>query len=149
MGRLQNKVAIITGAAQGMGAEHARRFVVEDARVVVTDIDIAAGEALANELGSQAVFTPLDVTDDAGWLAAVKTAITRFGEVSILVNNAGIIGSVAKCADLASVEFERICAINQTSVFLGTKHVIPSMLRAGGGSRLQDTAQRRREACAR
>lgn len=134
MARLRDKVAIITGAAQGMGAEHARRFIAEGARVILTDIDTEAGEALANELGSCAGFTPLNVTDDAGWQAAVAFAEARFDAVSILVNNAGIIGSVAKCADLAPAEFERVCAINQTSVFLGTKHVIPSMLRAGGGS---------------
>lgn len=134
MGRLNGKVAIITGAAQGMGAEHARRFVAESAAVLITDIDAERGEALAAELGGKAAFFKLDVASEASWAAAVAAAEERFGPVTALINNAGIIGSPTKCADLSEAEFNRVCAINQTSVFLGTKHVIPSMQRAGGGS---------------
>jgi 3alpha(or 20beta)-hydroxysteroid dehydrogenase len=134
MDRLNGKVAIITGAAQGMGAAHARRFISEGAKVLITDIDAAGGNALAAELGANAAFCPLDVTSEASWASAVAEAEQRFGLVTALVNNAGIIGSVARCADLSEAEFNRVCAINQTSVFLGTKHVVPSMQRAGGGS---------------
>ena len=134
MGRLDGKVAIITGAAQGMGAEHARRFVAEGAAVLITDIDEERGKALAQELGEKAAFTPLDVASEAGWAAAIAQAESRFGPVSALINNAGIIGTATKCADLSEDEFNKVCAINQTSVFLGTKHVIPSMQRGGGGS---------------
>lgn len=134
MGRLNGKVAIITGAAQGMGAEHARRFIAEGAAVLITDIDAERGEALAAELGGKATFFKLDVASEASWAAAVAAAEERFGPVTALINNAGIIGSPTKCADLSEAEFNRVCAINQTSVFLGTKHVIPSMQRAGGGS---------------
>lgn len=134
MGRLDGKVAIITGAAQGMGAAHARRFVVEGAAVLITDIDQERGQTLAHELGEKAAFIVLNVASEAGWAAAVAEAESRFGPVTALINNAGIIGAATKCADLSEDEFNKVCAINQTSVFLGTKHVIPSMQRAGGGS---------------
>lgn len=134
MGRLDGKVAIITGAAQGMGAEHCRHFVREGAKVVVTDIDVPRAEALVAELGGNAVFAKLDVTSGAGWKAVIAEAEARFGPVSVLVNNAGIVGTVSPCAELEEEEYLRICAINQTSVFLGMKHVIPSMKKAGGGS---------------
>jgi 3alpha(or 20beta)-hydroxysteroid dehydrogenase len=134
MGRLDGKVAIITGAAQGMGAEHCRQFVREGAKVVLTDIDAPRAEALAAELGANAVFCKQDVTSSAGWKTVVAEAEAKFGPVTVLVNNAGIVGSVTPCADLGEDEYLRICAINQTSVFLGMKHVIPSMKKAGGGS---------------
>ncbi|WP_062788756.1 glucose 1-dehydrogenase [Novosphingobium capsulatum] len=134
MGRLQGKVAIITGAAQGMGAAHARRFLAEGAAVTITDIDAERGEALARELGERAAFYRLDVADEENWAAVVDATEARFGPVTALVNNAGIIGSPTRCADLTQAEFQRVCAINQTAVFLGTKHVIPAMIRAGGGS---------------
>lgn len=132
--RLEGKVAIITGAAQGMGAEHARRFIAEGARTVFTDINEAAGAALAQELGSNAMFYRHDVGDEGDWSDVVAAAEERFGPVSILVNNAGILGPGEKAADLTKSDFEKVCAINQTAVFLGSKHVIPSMIRAGGGS---------------
>lgn len=132
--RLEGKVAIITGAAQGMGAEHARRFIAEGARTVFTDINEEAGNALARELGSNALFVRHDVGNEEDWAVVVAAAEKQFGPVSILVNNAGILGPGEKAADLSKADFEKVCAINQTSVFLGTKHVIPSMIRAGGGS---------------
>lgn len=134
MGRLHGKVAIITGAAQGMGAAHARRFLAEGAAVTITDIDAERGDALARELGERAAFYRLDVADEENWAAVVDATEARFGPVTALVNNAGIIGSPTRCAELTQAEFQRVCAINQTAVFLGTKHVIPAMIRAGGGS---------------
>ena len=134
MGRLTGKVAIITGAAQGMGAAHARRFVAEGAKTVITDINAAAGEALAAELGANAMFHALDVSSEAGWAHVVAAAEERFGPINALVNNAGILGPGQPCAELSEADFLKVCAINQTSVFLGTKHVIPSMIKAGGGS---------------
>lgn len=134
MGRLGGKVAIITGGAQGMGAAHARRFVAEGARTVITDINAEVGEALAGELGEQALFLHLDVSSEAGWRSVVAEAESRFGPVSVLVNNAGILGPGLPAAELAEADFLKVCAINQTAVFLGAKHVIPSMLRANGGS---------------
>lgn len=134
MGRLDGKVAIITGAGQGMGAAHARRFIQEGARTVITDINREAGEALVAQLGENALFVTHDVAKEADWQAVVAKAEEAFGPVTILVNNAGIIGPGKLATDLTEGEFEKVCAINQTSVFLGAKHVIPSMIKAGGGS---------------
>ena len=134
MARLDGKIAIITGAAQGMGEAHARRFVAEGAKVLLTDVNCDAGEALARELGESSKFAALDVTDEAAWVSAVELAERLFGPVTVLVNNAGILGPGAKAADLAERDFNQVCAVNQTAVFLGIKAVIPSMLRAGGGS---------------
>jgi 3alpha(or 20beta)-hydroxysteroid dehydrogenase len=134
MNRLNDKVAIITGAAQGMGAAHARRFVAEGARTVFTDINESAGTTLAEELGANALFIKHDVASDADWQMVVEKAERHFGPVNALVNNAGIIGPVNKAADLSEADFLKVCAINQTSVFLGIKHVVPSMIRAGGGA---------------
>lgn len=134
MGRLEGKVAIITGAAAGMGEAHARRFVAEGAKTVITDINAAAGTALAAELGENALFVALDVASSASWQQVVEQAEARFGPVSVLVNNAGIVGPVKPCDELTEDEYLRICAINQTGSFLGMKHAIPSMKRAGGGS---------------
>lgn len=134
MQRLSDKVAIITGAAQGMGAEHARRFVTEGAFTVFTDINAEAGATLQAELGERSLFVRHDVGNEDDWAAVVAQAEERFGPVSVLVNNAGILGPSAKAADLSGADFEKVCRINQAAVFLGTKHVVPSMIRAGGGS---------------
>ena len=134
MARLEGKVAIITGAAQGMGAAHARRFVAEGAKVVFTDLNAEAGKALEVELGEAALFVQQDVSQEADWLNVVAQAEGRFGPVSTLVNNAGIIGPVKPAVDLSESDFLKVIAINQTAVFLGIKHAIPSMLKAGGGS---------------
>ena len=134
MGRLNGKVALITGAAQGMGEVHARTFVAEGAKVVVTDVNQSACEALASELGPQAMACALDVTDEGSWEQAVSRAQSQFGDVNVLLNNAGILGPGSLAADLSRDDFDKVCAVNQTAVFLGIKAVIPSMLRAGGGS---------------
>lgn len=134
MGRLEGKVSIITGAAQGMGEAHARAFVREGAKVLITDVNAAACAALAEELGANARAHPLDVTDETSWTEAVAAAEEAFGPVTALVNNAGILGPGAQAADLARADFDKVCAVNQTAVFLGIKAVIPSMLKAGGGS---------------
>ena len=134
MARLEGKVAIITGAAQGMGAAHARRFIAEGAKVVFTDLNAEAGKALEVELGEAALFVRQDVSQEADWQNVVSQAEGRFGPISTLVNNAGIIGPVKPAADLDEADFLKVIAINQTAVFLGIKHAIPSMLKAGGGS---------------
>lgn len=133
MARLEGKVAIITGGAQGMGETHARRFVKEGAKVVLTDILEEKGQALADELGENALFLKQDVTSAAEWETVVAKAEEAFGPVNVLVNNAGI--SMAKSIlQITEEEYRRIVDINQTSVFLGMKTTIPSMQKAGGGS---------------
>ena len=133
MGRLENKVAIITGAAQGMGAAHARLFVAEGAKVVLTDLNEEKGQALANELGANAVFVKQNVAKEEDWATVLATAEEKFGPVNVLVNNAGI--TMAKnMLDITLEEYRRIVDINQVSVFLGMKTVAGSMMKAGGGS---------------
>lgn len=133
MGRLDNKVAIITGAAQGMGAAHAKLFVAEGAKVVLTDLNEEKGQAFATELGDNAVFVKQNVTSEEDWANVVAKAEEAFGPVDILVNNAGI--SVNKpMMDTTLEEYRRIVDINQVSVFLGMRAVVPSMEKAGSGS---------------
>ncbi|WP_053363415.1 glucose 1-dehydrogenase [Bacillus sp. FJAT-27251] len=133
MSRLAGKVAIITGGARGMGASHARLFVKEGAKVVIADILEEEGLALAAELGENAKFTKLDVTNKANWEQAVALAEETFGPVNVLVNNAGI--TINKSIEeLTLEEYKRIVDINQVSVFLGMKAIIPSMKEAKGGS---------------
>lgn len=134
MNRLKNKVAIITGASQGMGAEHAKAFVAEGAKVVLTDIDAVTGEAIARDLGGSAQFYKHDVSKAETWRAVVAAAEKKFGLVNVLVNNAGIMGPVASTAEFSLSDYETVCNVNQTSVFLGMQAVIPSMIKAGGGS---------------
>lgn len=133
MGRLDGKVAIVTGGARGQGEAEARRFVDEGARVVIGDVRTELGEALAAELGSAAVFVRHDVADEVAWESVVTTAVERFGGVDVLVNNAGI-GHVAAIADHTVADYERIVAVNQTGVFLGMRSVIAPMTDGGGGS---------------
>lgn len=134
MTRLAGKTAIVTGAAQGMGEAHARRFVAEGANVVLTDVNIALGVALASSLGERAHFMAHDVRKKSDWQRVVTEAEERFGVVNVLVNNAGVIGPVVGLLDFAEEDYLDVCAVNQLGVFLGMQAVIPSMQRAGGGS---------------
>lgn len=134
MGRLGGKIAIITGAAQGMGESHARAFVREGARVVLTDINEEGGAALAEELGSNAVFVRHDVSDEAGWAEVIAATEAAFGSANVLVNNAGVIGPVKGILDFTGAEFQQVCSINQLGVYLGMQAVLPGMIAGGGGS---------------
>lgn len=133
MERLLNKVAIVTGAAGGMGASHARKFVEEGAKVVLTDLNEQAGTALANELGENAMFIKQDVTSQADWENVVSETEKAFGPVNILVNNAGI--SLNNSIEQTSLDqYLKIVNINQVSVFLGMKTVVSSMKKTENGS---------------
>lgn len=134
MGRLNGKVAIITGAARGMGESHARIFAREGARLVITDRNAEGGQALSGEIGDDCRFVAQDVTNPKDWERVVAEAEASFGKVDILVNNAGILGPMATTADLDDAGYDLVCAINQHSVFYGMRAVLPAMLRAGGGS---------------
>jgi 3alpha(or 20beta)-hydroxysteroid dehydrogenase len=134
MSRLSGKVAVITGASQGMGASHARCFVAQGAKVILGDVNEKDGAKLASELGENALFVKQDVTRKADWDTIIKLGQERFGHINVLVNNAGIIGSLASTVDLTEQEYQRVCSINQTAVFLGMQAVIPGMLQTGGGS---------------
>lgn len=134
MGRLSGKVAIITGASQGMGEAHARAFVEQGAKVILTDINAAAGEQLATELGGSALFVRHDVALADDWAKVLSQGEARFGKVNVLVNNAGIIGTIAPTADFSQADYQKVYEINQLGVYLGMKAVIPSMIDCGGGS---------------
>lgn len=133
MGRLENKVAVITGGAQGMGASHVRLFVKEGAKVVFTDLNEEGGNALANELGENVRFVKQDVTNSEDWATVITETEKAFGPINILVNNAGISMSVP-LMEMTEEQYRKIVDINQVSVFLGMKGVIPSMQKVGGGS---------------
>ena len=133
MGRLNNKVAIITGGARGMGAATARLFVAEGARVLISDILDEDGGKLAAELGDRARFVHHDVSDEAAWHATLKTAIEAFGDVDILVNNAGIL-QFKSIADTSRADFARVLDINLIGTFLGVKIVGAHLVARGRGS---------------
>lgn len=131
--RLAGKVAIISGAAGGMGAETARLFVKEGAKVVIGDVLEAEGRKVAAELGASGAFHKLDVTKEEDWAAIVAAAKQQFGKLDILVNNAGISGSGEQ--DLFSTAaWHRIMEINATGVFFGCKYAVAAMKENGGGS---------------
>jgi 3alpha(or 20beta)-hydroxysteroid dehydrogenase len=133
MGRLENKVAIVTGGAQGQGAAIARAYVAEGAKVVIADVAKEAGQALADELGDNAHFMHHDVSDAASWTALVEDANTRFGPVNVLANNAGILrfGDIER---MPAEEVELVWRVNQLGVFLGMQSVARTMRKNGGGS---------------
>jgi NAD(P)-dependent dehydrogenase (short-subunit alcohol dehydrogenase family) len=131
--RLANKVAIISGAASGMGAATARLFAREGARVIIADVLEHEGRQVANAIGDSARFEPLDVTKEDGWAAVVAATTRHFGKLDVLANNAGISGSAEQ--DFYSTEaWHRIMAVNATGVFFGIKYAIPAMVANGGGS---------------
>ena len=134
--RLEGKVALISGAARGMGAEEARIFAREGASVVIGDISEDEGKAVEAQIfeaGGQALFVRLDVTQESDWTSAVDQAVSRFGKLDILVNNAGI-SSRAFTDDTGIDAWDKIMEINSKGVFLGTRAAVPKMLEAGGGS---------------
>ena len=134
--RLDGKVAIISGAASGMGAATARRFAKEGAKVVVADMLEDDGRKVAADIvtaNGAAVFMTLDVTNEADWQRVVDDTVARYGKLDILVNNAGISGSAV--SDLLDTEaWDRLLAVNGRGVFLGTKYAILAMKKSGGGS---------------
>jgi len=134
MGKLHGKVAIITGASQGMGEAHARAFVAEGAKVILTDINSDGGNRLAGELGESAMFVEHNVAEEDHWAKVVAEGEARFGRVNVLVNNAGIIGAIAPTADFGLADYQLVYEVNQQSVYLGMRAVIPSMIASGGGS---------------
>ncbi|MEC9360000.1 MAG: glucose 1-dehydrogenase [Pseudomonadota bacterium] len=134
IGRLANKVAVITGAASGIGRATARLFVVEGARVVLADLQWEPSEVLAAELGANALFLEHDVSSTDSWRNVIDEAEHAFGPVSVLVNNAGIICPERPIDQIAEAEYRAVIEVNQIGVFLGMKSVIPSMRRAGRGA---------------
>ncbi|MBL1078512.1 glucose 1-dehydrogenase [Nocardia sp. 2] len=133
MGQLDGKVALVTGGARGMGAEHVRRFVAEGARVVFGDVLDDEGKALAAELGDTARYVHHDVTSESDWTAAVSATTEAFGRLDVLVNNAGIL-RFKRILDMSLDEWNLIQNINVTGAFLGIRAAAPAMTESGGGS---------------
>ena len=141
--RLAGKIALISGGARGMGACEARLFASEGAKIVVGDVLEGPGQTVVSEIkavGGEAVFVPLDVTREADWQQAVQTAVSQFGQLNILVNNAGVSGH-GRVESVSLEEWNRVMDINSTGVFLGTKTAIPAMRQAGGGSIVNISSQ--------
>lgn len=134
MGKLDGKVAIITGAARGMGEFHAREFVEEGAKVVIADLLEEEGKQLAEELGENAIFVKHDVTKLEDWEHVIHKAKESFGPVTVLVNNAGVAGPVASITELSVEDYLKIVNIDQNGTYFGVKTIIPEMIKAGGGS---------------
>jgi 3alpha(or 20beta)-hydroxysteroid dehydrogenase len=137
MGKLNGKVALISGGARGQGAAEAASFAREGAKVVFGDIRDAEGqkvEAAIRSAGGEAVYVHLDVTSEADWQGAVQTATDRYGALNILINNAAIVIPRVPIEERTTAEWDRVMAVNAKGVFLGTKYAIPAMRRAGGGS---------------
>jgi NAD(P)-dependent dehydrogenase (short-subunit alcohol dehydrogenase family) len=137
MGRLDGKVALISGGARGQGAAEAETFVREGARVVFGDVRDDEGktvEAAIRATGGDAVYVHLDVTSEADWRSAVQTALARHGRLDVLINNAAITIPRVPIEERTADEWDRVMAVNARGVFLGTKHAIPVMRRSGGGS---------------
>jgi NAD(P)-dependent dehydrogenase (short-subunit alcohol dehydrogenase family) len=136
MGRLDGKVALISGGARGQGAAEAQLFAREGAKVVFGDILDAEGrqvEVGIRAAGGEATYVHLDVTNEASWRAAVDTAVSRYGALQVLVNNAGIYIR-KRIEETTEDDLDQLLAVNVKGVFLGVKHALPAMRRAGGGS---------------
>ena len=132
MARLAGKVAIISGAAQGMGAATARLFAAEGAKVVLGDILEEQGRAVAAEIGDAALFCRLDVRNEEHWAAAVKAAVDGFGKLDILVNNAAVT-HFGPAEELRKEDAERVLGINVIGTMMGVKHAVPALQANGRG----------------
>jgi 3alpha(or 20beta)-hydroxysteroid dehydrogenase len=133
MGRVDGKVAIVTGGARGQGAAHARLLAANGAAVMITDLRAEEGAQVAAGIGGAARFMAHDVTDEARWAEVVEATARAFGRIDILVNNAGIVAFGA-AQETTRAEFERLFQINVVGAFLGLRAVHPAMKAAGGGS---------------
>lgn len=133
MGRLDGKVALISGAARGMGQAEAQLFAAEGAKVVACDIIDDEGKAVVEAIGADAIYQHLDVTDEDDWATAISVTREAFGKLDVLINNAGI-AEAAPLADMTLDSYRRVTEVNQTGVFLGMRAAVAPMTAAGGGS---------------
>src|SRR5689334_6282115 len=133
MGRVQDKVALVTGGASGIGLATAELLAAEGARVVIADIDRAAGERAAAGIGPRAAFQELDVAREDAWIAVTDHVVSEFGRLDVLVNNAGVV--LLKDVEATTLaEWRDLMAVNHDGVFLGCKHAVRTMKERGGGS---------------
>ncbi len=133
MARLQGKVAIVTGAAKGLGEADARLFAAEGATVILTDVDEANGERVALEIGATARFIRQDVRDEGGWKALIAEVMAEHGRLDVLVNNAGVV-EPGTIETTTAEDYRFVMAVSADGTFFGCKHAIPAMRAGGGGS---------------
>ena len=141
--RVAGKVALVSGGARGLGEAQAKLLAAEGAKVAIGDVleeDGRKVEAAINELGGEAFFMPLDVTQADQWNAIIAETVSRFGKLDVLVNNAGI-GGRGGLEDMTEEEWDEVMAVNAKGVFLGTKLAMPEILKAGGGSIVNISSQ--------
>lgn len=133
MNRLDGKISIITGASKGLGEANSRLFIGEGAKVILTDIDKEAGEALAAELGDNAEFIYQDVREEQGWQTLIDDVVARYGGLDVLVNNAGVV-KPGTIESQTMDEYDFIMDVSTRATFMGCKYAIPAMTKSGGGS---------------
>lgn len=133
MGRLEGKVAIITGAAKGLGEADARLFAAEGARVILTDVDEGNGTRVAGSIGERATFLRQDVRKEKGWQDIIKKVMTEFGRLDVLVNNAGVV-EAGTIETTSEADYRFVMSVSADGTFFGCKHAIPAMRKSGGGS---------------
>lgn len=138
MGRLSGKVAVITGAASGMGAVTAQLFAKEGAKVIATDVQLDKLQEVVNGInqryGDVAIAVKHDVTDESSWANVIKEGVKHFGKINVLVNNAGIGGADASFEEYPLDDWNKVMSVNATGNLLGIKYVVPEMKKANGGS---------------
>ncbi len=134
MGRMDGKVAIVTGGASGVGEGIARMYAKEGARVTISDVQDAEGERVAREIGDACMYVPADVSNSAAMAQLVGKTVERFGKLDVMVNNAGIIVQGMNITDHSEEDFDRTYEVNLKGVWLGMKHAIPALEKNGGGS---------------
>src|SRR6056297_3033672 len=132
-GRVEGKVALVTGAASGLGAASASLLAEEGAEVIIADVNIAAGQRLASSIGPPAVFMEHDVTQEASWASLLNQVREQFGKLNILVNNAGVV-TPGDAETTGTQDYQRIMAVSMDGVFFGCKHCIPIMKESGPSS---------------
>lgn len=133
MGRLDGKIALITGGAMGLGAADARRFAGEGARVLIADVDVAKGQALAAEIGAAARFVELDVRSEAAFKAVIDAVVADEGRLDVLVNNAGVVRPGSP-ETITEEDHRLVMAVSVDGMIFGCKHAIPAMAASGGGA---------------
>jgi NAD(P)-dependent dehydrogenase (short-subunit alcohol dehydrogenase family) len=133
MGQVEGKVAIVTGGASGIGAACATTLAREGAKVVVTDLDDARGQAVVNNIGGEAAYLHQDVSLEESWPEVIQSTQRRFGHLDVMVANAGI-GIMCKAVEMSLADWRRQTAVNLDGVFLSVKYAVPAMRAAGGGS---------------
>src|SRR5262245_18527954 len=134
MGRLEGKVAFVSGGARGQGEAEARRFVAEGAKVVIGDVLEAEGEAVAHDLGDDAASVKLDVTSESNWQEAIASTVDAFGGRHVLVNNAGVLGAFTPILKSTVAHFMKVLSINLLGTFIGIKTGAPAIRDSGGGA---------------